>query len=383
LKKPKVLISTNIAPLYVKPLWGLLSNSQIIDFDFIFSKKSKDGIETIDYINFNLMNLNWNNVSNYYIKKALIFQKGLIKYVYNHDYDVYIFSGEMYNISTWISSIICKIKGKKIVYWGHGYYGDERGLKKILRLLFYKIPDLHFLYGTRSKNILEKNGLDYNKLITVYNSLDYDNLKIIRENKNVNYLKKLKLSLFPFSHNLPILIFIGRLTIEKKIHLLLYSIHKLRQQGHKFNTLIVGDGNERKKLVDLTNLLNINEHINFFGSCYDDHITGNLLLLSDMCVSPGHVGLTAIHAMSLGVPVITHNNFCKQAPEVEAIKQGYTGFYFKENDVNDLSNTILSFIQTKKAIDFKSNCIKEIELYFTPANQYKCITSAIISILDK
>ncbi len=382
MKKPKVLISTNIAPLYVQPLWELLVQSNIIDFDFISSVKSTAGIATIDNNSFKLNKSIWKNVKNIYFKNALIYQKGLIQYVYKKNYDIYIFSGEMYNISTWISCFICKLKKKKIIFWGHGYYGDELGVKKIFRILFYKIPDINFLYGNRSKDLLEKMGFEQDRLVTVFNSLDYDKLKIIRENIDINYLSKLKRNLFPNSFDYPVIVFVGRLTKEKKIALLLNSIYLLKKDGVIFNLLIIGDGIDKNNIVDLSNSLQLTQHINFYGSCYDDSITGNLLLLSDVCVSPGHVGLTAIHSMSLGIPVITHNNFAKQAPEVEAIKQNYTGLFFKENDANDLAKVILDFVHIKKSIEFRINCINEVELNFTPLNQYNLITNSILKILE-
>jgi glycosyltransferase involved in cell wall biosynthesis len=288
----------------------------------------------------------------------------------------------MYNISTWISCFICKLKKKKIIFWGHGYYGDELGVKKIFRILFYKIPDINFLYGNRSKDLLEKMGFEQDRLVTVFNSLDYDKLKIIRENIDINYLSKLKRNLFPNSFDYPVIVFVGRLTKEKKIALLLNSIYLLKKDGVIFNLLIIGDGIDKNNIVDLSNSLQLTQHINFYGSCYDDSITGNLLLLSDVCVSPGHVGLTAIHSMSLGIPVITHNNFAKQAPEVEAIKQNYTGLFFKENDANDLAKVILDFVHIKKSIEFRINCINEVELNFTPLNQYNLITNSILKILE-
>ena len=44
-------------------------------------------------------------------------------------------------------------------------------------------------------------------------------------------------------------------------------------------------------------------------------------------VSPGNVGLTAIHSLSYGTPVLTHNNFNNQMPEVESIQPGFNGYF--------------------------------------------------------
>ena len=45
-----------------------------------------------------------------------------------------------------------------------------------------------------------------------------------------------------------------------------------------------------------------------------------------MCVSPGNVGLTAIHSLTYGTPVLTHDNFNFQMPEAEAIEENISVF---------------------------------------------------------
>ena len=54
-------------------------------------------------------------------------------------------------------------------------------------------------------------------------------------------------------------------------------------------------------------------------------------------VSPGNTGLNAVHALSYGTPVGTHNNFNNQMPEAAIIEDKMTGFFFNEDDSEDLS----------------------------------------------
>ena len=56
--------------------------------------------------------------------------------------------------------------------------------------------------------------------------------------------------------------------------------------------------------------------------------------------TPGNVGLTAIHALSFGCPVITHNQFPYQNPEFEAIKPGITGDFFKKDNLLSMTEYI-------------------------------------------
>ena len=57
-------------------------------------------------------------------------------------------------LSSWISIFIAKLRGKKILLWTHGIYGNESSLKKYFRLLFLKQSDVIFLYENRAKSLL-------------------------------------------------------------------------------------------------------------------------------------------------------------------------------------------------------------------------------------
>lgn len=78
----------------------------------------------------------------------------------------------------------------------------------------------------------------------------------------------------------------------------------------------------------------------FYGACYDEKQIAEFLYNADLCVSPGNVGLNAMHAMTFGCPVIRHSNMVAQMPEVEAIEDGLTGTYFEENNIESLAQSI-------------------------------------------
>ena len=67
-----------------------------------------------------------------------------------------------------------------------------------------------------------------------------------------------------------------------------------------------------------------------YGETFDEAEISKLLNHADLCVSPGNVGLTAMHALAYGVPVATHNDFKNQMPEFEAITPGKTGFSLRK-----------------------------------------------------
>jgi glycosyltransferase involved in cell wall biosynthesis len=379
-------IFANIAPLYSKPLWYELASSTNIEYTFYSSGEGYSGIKTIDvneskYINPNAL-LDWHFLTNIIVKNRIIYQKGIILRCLQTDYDVYVLYGEMHCISNWVAALICKLRRKPFIFWGHGLYGNEKYIKKRIRLLFYKLADINFVYGNISRNLMIESGFNPDKVITVYNSLNFNFHKKLFDERNKSELSEMKLRLFQSRNNLPVILFIGRLTREKKISYLLESIALCKDRGNDYNCLIVGEGEELAQLKNLAELKGISESVFFYGSSYEENINAKLIMLSDCCVSPGNVGLTAIHSLSLGTPVITHNNLFNQGPEVEAIIQYKTGLFFKENDVTDLSFVIEDFIRGKQKEVMSPNCITEINKFWTPLNQTIIIDEAVTNLLQ-
>lgn len=139
------------------------------------------------------------------------------------------------------------------------------------------------------------------------------------------------------------------------------------------NLLIIGDGEEKENLEKYAAENLSKENVKFYGSCYDEDIIGKFFSQASLCVSPGNVGLTAIHSLSYGTPICTHNNFENQGPEAEAIVDGKTGFYFEENNVQDLCNKTLQWIteHPSKSKELINDCYRIIDEYYNPYFQEK------------
>jgi glycosyltransferase involved in cell wall biosynthesis len=379
-------IFTNIAPLYSRPLWMALNASKDVDYSFYSSQTGFSGIQTIDKNESRFLSrtgeFNWHFLKNLFIGKILIYQVGIISECFRTDYDAYILSGEMYTLSNWIAAFICKVRKKPLLFWGHGFYGDEIFIKRIFRKLYFKIADYHLVYGNRSRDLMINSGFSPDKIYVVYNSLDYYTHKKLYEERSTEDLDNIKINLFPTQSNYPVIIFIGRLTKEKKISYLLEAVSRSKKKGNIFNCLIVGGGNESENLKNLSVKLGLNESVCFYGPSYDENINAKLIMLSQCCVSPGNVGLTAIHSLAFGTPVITHRNYFNQGPEVEAVIQNKTGLFYDENDVDSLSLVIEDIILNSKKLLMESNCIEQVMQFWNPMTQAAVFSKAVINSIE-
>lgn len=118
----------------------------------------------------------------------------------------------------------------------------------------------------------------------------------------------------------------------------------------------------------------------FYGSCYDESVLSDLVFESDLCVSPGNVGLTVIHCFSYGTPVITHGNFAYQMPEAEAIIPGKNGDYFEMDSIEDLGKKIHKWFDsnnTKNRNEIRKNCYKVIDEKYNPYYQSRLIDKVL------
>jgi glycosyltransferase involved in cell wall biosynthesis len=369
--KKKILYFTNIFPHYRLAIWKGLLNSKAFDLEIYFSQKNPLGIHSPElkdiFTNNEISKLHL--IKNYWVKKkVLIWQSKIIKTALFSEFDYLLLLGEMNVVSSWISIFIAKLRGKKIFMWSHGIYGNESFSKKYLRLLYLKQSDFIFLYENRAKSLLQQNGFNETSLAVVYNSLNYDLFE--RLYKGLLNTDKNEFITFFKDNSLPTIIFIGRLTKIKRLPVLIEAVRKLNQIKIRYNLLIVGSGEDQTYLENTYNSIVEEGLLHFYGNCFDENKTSELIYHSDLCVSPGNIGLTAIHSLSYGTPVASHSNFNNQMPEVEAIIDGENGFLFEENNSDDLANKIDNWFLNNSNLD-KDLSRRIIVEKYNPENQMR------------
>lgn len=266
----------------------------------------------------------------------------------------------------WLSRII----NKKVYVWTHGCYGKESNLELALKKWQYNHVDGVFVYSNYSRDIMIKEGIHAENIFTIHNSLHYEEQKSLRLSLRPSDVYKKH-----FGNDNNTIIFIGRLTKVKKLDLLLEALYKLKRTGKECNLVLIGDGIERNNLEAKIESMSMQNNVWIYGACYDEKQNAELIYNADLCVSPGNVGLTAIHALMFGCPVITHNDYKWQMPEFEAIQAGVTGDFFDKDNVSDMSNTIIRWFEEKsgKRDEVRLACYDIIDTQWNPYFQIEVI----------
>jgi hypothetical protein len=89
--------------------------------------------------------------------------------------------------------------------------------------------------------------------------------------------------------------------------------------------------------------------------------------------------LTAIHSLSYGTPVITHNDFANQMPEYEIIEDGITGTFFTKGNSNSLADAIHNWFSKNPDSNLKrQRCRMKIDQYYNPEYQISVFNELIL-----
>lgn len=284
--------------------------------------------------------------------------------LFHQEYDAYLLTGNYLGLHNWLFLLLAKLLHKKTYLWGHGDLGKEGRLRQLLLLRFHSLATGCFFYNQRAKERMAKNGCR-NSLYTIYNSLDY-----MKQSRIFRSLTKSEIFVNYFHNHDPNLIFSGRLTAEKHLDELLYAMAELRRQGRNLNLSLLGDGEQTTVLKELAAELGLAKYVRFYGACYSEEVLGELYYNADLCIIPQKCGLTAIHAMTFGCPVLTEDNLPNQMPEVEAIIPGVTGNFYSRQKPSALSAAIgewLENVQDREQI--RQNCRDEVTAHWNAPKQ--------------
>lgn len=366
----KVCLIYNFAQHYRTNIFTLMDKE--LGCDFVFGD-SMDDVKKMDY---SLLKGKVTETHTKHLAGGWYWQPGVVGQLFK-DYDHYILLGETRALSTWLFCILARIlKPKKRVYfWTHGWYGKETKLESFIKKLEFKLPNGGiFTYGDYARKLMIKEGFNADKLFPIHNSLAYDQQISIRKE-----LKPSRVFQEHFGNDNPNLFFVGRLTPVKQLDQILDAMDICNKRGQHYNLTFVGGGTEEDRLKAKTDSLGLNNQVWFYGPCYDEKELSSLIYNADLCVAPGNIGLTAMHAMVFGTPCITHNDFPYQMPEFEAIKEGKTGTFFKRNDVGDLADRIDEWfrINKNKREQIRKACMYEIDTNWNPYYQLEILKKGL------
>lgn len=363
----KIIIVSPSFPHYREGLIKQLLSSEDVKYYFAGGHGNNSSIKPFNFDNSD----RYLFLKNIWFGKYFVFQIGLLRYIKNIKPDVLVFTGDWKILSTWLYLIFCRFLKIQTYFWSHGLLDDKKSLNSFIKFLFFKcFSSGGFLYSNGAKEILKRRKFK-GKLVVVYNSLNYNLQKLIAEKSN-------NVPSHPFSHLQRYLIFIGRITADRQLDLLVDALSIIEDKSIK--VLLIGTGNYLNELKDNIDKRGLNSQFIFVGALYEESEIYAYFQNALACVFPGSIGLSMVHSFTYGVPVITHNNLALQKPECEALIDGVNGYYYKYNSSTDLADKIQRLFSLDESTlnRMKASAEKVVDNYYNPKIQENILNSEFI-----
>ena len=355
-RTPKILFIHNTAVWYRKPFFRRLSEKFNVKFVFtdiqvqkeVYGVHISDKIEGLDGVNYRVLE-NFRGIS-----------AGLIEELLGYDCDVIIDSlGEREAL---LSFVVAKLRRKSIIFWSEDWGWKGKSLPgittpRVIRFILAH-SDAILVPGTKHKEYLISLGALPSRVFIMPN---VSNLVVKQEHYHRKEELKEKLNL----EGKKTVLYVGRLVKRKGVDYLIRAFAKLIEEANDAVLIIVGDGECKGELEQLSKSLNTEDYIHFIGAV-DNMGLPSYYLLCDVCVVPsitygiGDPWVFVVNeAMLCGKPVIATDAV---GAAFDMIKHGENGFIVPEGEVNRLyeaMKTILSDASLKERMGEESKRIIE------------------------
>lgn len=207
----------------------------------------------------------------------------------------------------------------RLAFWGHGRNLQRRSIMRdSLKRWMLRGVDHYFAYTELSARVLAEQGMPSERVTVIQNAVDTTQLVTWRTSVGTTEREQC-LKEFSFSGE-QIGLFLGSLTPEKHIPLLLDAAILLRQRFPDFELLLVGDGPLRSLVQKFVAKYS-------WAYCAGPAWGRKKAVWGSLCqimLNPGMVGLNILDAFALGLPVVTTD--CGiHSPEIAYLEHGRNG----------------------------------------------------------
>lgn len=250
-------------------------------------------------------------VAGWYSVKGVFFPRSLLKYLKLLRSSSHVIHFADFKYATlWLGLIYSRIMGVRFFLHGQGGYKGHQGIaKRIIYFFTVLMSDGYICYTEYSRNNLLRllPGFLHRKVSVASNTLYLDGCSVYDSSSRDIF-------------------YVGRLREGCGVDIVLQAAESLGLVVH-----VIGDGDARESLEhEYTTAI-------FHGAVFDEVAQREIASKCMAGVYGGDAGLSVVHYMSLGLPVLVHSSVrCHMGPEPSYVVDGYNGLFFERGSVGSL-----------------------------------------------
>ena len=297
----------------------------------------------------------------YFFKRSFLIQLGgFWRDVFRHNVMVLPLNPRI--INCWFILIIRWVLNYETVLWGHAWPRAGKNTRSdFFRNLMRQLGSSIIVYTYSQQRELQYK-MPYSIIKAAPNSLYHQQeIKLPKQQQDITNL-----------------IYVGRLTPEKKPMLIVESFHQaLSFLNKNVQLIIVGDGLEKIKIDQYIVRHHLEQRILTKGHISDREELQILYNSALFSVSPGYVGLSITQSFSFGVPILIAKDE-PHSPEIEAAKENQNALFFESDNIANLVQKIIDIFRHKDYwISLREKITIECKANYTIESMSKVFTNLV------
>ena len=281
-----------------------------------------------------------------FLKEVEVFNKKCVEAALKKKFDM-VHCHDWMTINAGIE--IKKRTGKPLVFTMHSTEYDRTAniypMKDIVEIERKGMQEADLVI-TNSKQmkqqLIERYGIDEKKIRVIYNGINASKYFGLTPKQRKN-----------------IVLFLGRLTIQKGPWFFLHAAKKVLEKKNDVTFVIAGQGDKMAELIKQSIDMGIGDHVLFTGYLTEEEIN-YAYSMADVYVMPSVAepyGITALEAVASGTPVIISKN----AGVAEEIKHCFKVDFW---DIHEMADKILGILKYPVLGEcMRRNCYSEIKKF--------------------
>lgn len=226
--------------------------------------------------------------------------------------------------------------------------------------------------------MLKNHGVHESRLKRIHNGINVSDFSVTKEEQKL--YREMVEKEFGIKPDKKIVTYVGRLSPEKGVNVLLEAFQGLHNEKQDTVCLLIGDGVERKKYEEFVANTNCKDSYIFAGFRKD---IKELLSASDILVLPSLIetfSLTTLQAFVAGATVVASD----VGGTPEQVLPDFNGLLFKSLNVEDLKNKLVFVLENPdKAVSYKKHARELCENYLNEDRMTDEIVSAYTELIKK
>ncbi|MEM8681630.1 MAG: glycosyltransferase family 4 protein, partial [Planctomycetota bacterium] len=298
--------------------------------------------------------------------------------------DILVFNSNPRFLSNGRLVMQAKTRGLRTIAWNHATSSSSGNISSAVRKrLSGWAAELLLVYTEMERERLCQEGVPPSRVRALNNTLDVEpmleacagwgapqdtcpvsNLEAIRSTPGET------LQAFRRESDLgggPILLVCGRVTDKMRLDLLIEALHVLKQSRDQSlpKTVVIGSGPAEAPVKRLAAERGVADDLIWLGEIRDEQKLAPWFLSADLFVYPGAIGLSVVHAMAYGLPVITHSDARRQMPEFGYLRHGYNGMTFSPGRVSELADVIKETLSSGQLQTLSQHALQTVHERYT------------------